>query len=519
MIRQSTRSDGKGGFIRDIFPGNIIPPEPAQSALPRDCQIHSGAECGRHPAQLQHGGLGARTSASRTRLLTKLDQNFGSKNRLAFTWSRNGEHFNYAYDDNPENPANWSSIPYPLGGRKYYNGDQYYGNVFRLNDTHLITPQLINILTLGAHRLTHPEHDRTAVPFGQAWGDKLNGAVGNNPYYNYSFPPVTFQTDSYYGWDSSKLWDEYHTVYGLDENLSWVKRSHSFKFGYSFQLLMLNTNNRNNAAGNFAFNRLETSAPADNSGNSGNAFASFMLGALHSGGFTVPNTGMLRFPYHAFFAQDDWKVTSRLTLNIGLRYELNVGAYEKHDRMSYFDPTLPNPAANGFPGALRFLGSGPGREGRRNLWSNATGWGPRIGLAYRITDSTVFRAGFGIFYASEKAPGLTPSNAGFTSSPSWSSGDQGITPAFYWDQGFPAWQAPPFINPAFNAGFGISWYPADEIAQLPSTQQLERRDLAGGQGQPGPRFHLYGQQGNAPRLRPRELHADSRSVRAAWAAC
>ena len=239
---------------------------------------------------------------------------------------------------------------------------------------------------MGAHRLTHPEHDRTAVPFGQAWGDKLNGAVGNNPYYNYSFPPVTFQTDSYYGWDSSKLWDEYHTVYGLDENLSWVKGSHSFKFGYSFQLLMLNTNNRNNASGNFAFNRLETSAPADNSGNSGNAFASFMLGALHSGGFTVPNTGMLRFPYHAFFAQDDWKVTSRLTLNIGLRYELNVGAYEKHDRMSYFDPSLPNPAANGFPGALRFLGSGPGREGRRNLWNNATGWGPRIGLAYRITD-------------------------------------------------------------------------------------------------------------------------------------
>jgi hypothetical protein len=356
-----------------------------------------------------------------------------------------------------------------VGGRKYYNGDQYYGNVFRINDTHLITPTLINIVTLGAHRLTHPEHDRTAVPFGQNWGDKLGGSVANNPYYNYSFPPVSFQNDNYYGWDSSKLWDEYHTVYGLDENISWVKRSHSFKFGYSFQLLMLNTNNRNNAAGNFAFNRLETAAPADNSGNSGNAFASFMLGALHSGGFTVPNTGMLRFPYHAFFAQDDWKITPRLTMNIGLRYEINVGAYEKHDRMSYFDPTLANPAANGYPGALRFLGFGTGKENRRNLWSNATGWGPRLGLAYRITPTTVVRAGFGIFYASEKAPGLTPSNAGFTSSPSWSSGDQGITPAFYWDQGFPAWQAPPFINPAFNAGFGISWWPAGEIAKLPST--------------------------------------------------
>ena len=74
-------------------------------------------------------------------------------------------------------------MPYPLGGRKYYNGDQYYGNVFRLNDTpHHYASRSINMLTVGAHRLTHPEHDLTAVPFGQNWGDKLGGAVGNNPY-------------------------------------------------------------------------------------------------------------------------------------------------------------------------------------------------------------------------------------------------------------------------------------------------------------------------------------------------
>src|SRR5262249_15978897 len=125
--------------------------------------------------------------------------------------------------------------------------------------------------------------------------------------------------------------------------------------------------------------------------------------------------------------------------------------------------------ASNYPGALRFLGSGTGREGRRNLWNNATGWGPRFGLAYQIAQKTVVRGGFGIFYASEKAPGLTPSNAGFTASPSWSSVDNGITPAFDWDQGFPAWQAPPFINPGFNAGFGVTWYPAAEVAMLPNT--------------------------------------------------
>jgi hypothetical protein len=465
----STRSDGKGGFIRDMFPGNIIPPDRISPLSRAITKYYPAPNAPGLVLNYNTVGTGPNKRIENAHLL-KFDQSFGTKNRLAFTWSRNGEHFSYAYDTDPKNPLNWgNSLAYPLAGRQYYNGDQYYGNVFRLNDTHLISPTVINTLTVGAHRLTHPEHDVTAVPFGQNWGDQLGGSVKNNPYYNYSFPPVTFQTDNYYGWDSSKLWDEYHTVYGLDEGVSWVKRGHSFKFGYSFQLLMLNTNNRNNAAGNFAFNRLETAAPADNSGNSGNAFASFMLGALHSGGFTVPNTGMLRFPYHAFFAQDDWKVTRRLTLNIGLRYEIDMGAYEKHDRMSYFDPSLPNPAADGAPGALRFLGTGTGREGRRNLWNNAHGWGPRLGVAYQITPKTVFRGGFGIFFASEKAPGLTPSNAGFTSSPSWSSPNSGITPAFYWDQGFPTWQAPPFINPGFNTGFGISWWPAAEIAQLPST--------------------------------------------------
>lgn len=465
----TTRSDGKGGFIRDPFPGNVIPQDRLSPLSKTIAKYFPAPNAPGVVLNYNTIGTGPRKRIENAHLL-KLDHSFGDKNRLAFTWSRNGEHFNNAYDTDPVNPMNWGgSLPYPLAGRQYYQGDQYYGNVFRLNDTHLITPTLINNIVLGAHRLTHPEHDITAVPFGQNWGDKLGGAVKNNPYYNYSFPPVRFQTDNYYGWDSSKLWDEYHTVYGLDENVSWVKGNHSFKFGYSFQLLMLNTNNRNNAAGNFFFNRLETAAPADNSGNSGNSFASFMLGALHQGGFSVPFSGMLRFPYHAVFAQDDWKITPKLTMNIGLRYELNMGAYEKHDRMSNFDPTVPNPAANNYPGALVFLGSGPGRTGNRHLWNNASGWGPRFGLAYQITQKTVVRGGFGIFYGSEKAPGLTPSSTGFSSSPTWTSVDQGITPAFYWDQGFPAWQAPPFIDPGFNAGFGVTWWPAAEIAQLPST--------------------------------------------------
>jgi hypothetical protein len=146
-----------------------------------------------------------------------------------------------------------------------------------------------------------------------------------------------------------------------------------------------------------------------------------------------------------------------------------VGTYEKHDRLSQFDPSLPNPAANGYPGALRFLGKGAGREGNRNLFNNAGGWGPRLGFAYQIADKTVIRAGGGIFYGTNKAPGLGGANNGFTNSPSWSSADLGVKSAFQWDQGFPAWQQPPFIDPGFGAGFSIPWWGADETGKLGTT--------------------------------------------------
>ncbi|MPY90767.1 MAG: hypothetical protein GEU99_22995 [Luteitalea sp.] len=464
----TTRSDGQGGFVRDPFPGNFIPtdrlsplaksiaqyyPAPNAEGLVRN-YIAPGAE----PKKRIENAF-----------LIKIDHNFGIKNRLSLTYNQNGTYFTNAYDSDATNPNNWAGLPYPLSGRKYYNGDQYYGKVFRLNDTHVFSPTVVNALTIGVHRITHPEHDITAEPFGQNWGDTLGGAVGNNPGYNTSFPSVNFRNDNYTGWDSSKLWDEYHTVYGLDENITWVKNNHSFKFGYSFQMMFLNTNNRNTAAGNFGFDRLSTAAPGDNSGASGSSFASFMLGEVYAGGFNVPNTQMLRFPYHAFFVQDDWKLGPRLTMNVGIRYEISMSAYEKRDRMSYFDPELPNPAASGYPGALRFLGDGEGREGRRNLYSNASGWGPRLGLAYQITDETVIRTGAGIFYGTNKAPGLAGANDGFTNAPNWESLNQGVSSAFQWDNGFPAWEAPPIVDPGFRAGFSVPWYDAAEAGQLPRT--------------------------------------------------
>jgi hypothetical protein len=464
----TTQSNGQGGYTRQVFAGNIIP---KSRITPLSANIDKYFPAPNLPGivnNYEETGAGAKTLINNAFLL-KFDQNFTTRNRLSFTWSKSSSYYNDAYDSDPTNPNNWGgSLPYPLAGRQYYHGDQYYGNVFRLSDSHVITPSLVNTVTVGAHRLTHPEHDISEEPFGQNWGNTL-GAPGNNPYYNNGFPSVAFLTDNYYSWDSSKLWDEYHTEYGLDESLSWTHGSHSFKFGYNLSLLRLDVNSRNNATGTFNFSRLETAFPLDNSGASGNAFASYLLGDVDNANFSVPNAQELQFPSHAFFAQDDWKITPRLTANLGIRYELNMGVTERHDQLSLFNPTVPNPACDGCLGAMTFLGSGPGRLGSRGLWPHSDAWGPRAGLAYRIGDSTVVRAGFGIFYAPEKSPGLGGANDGFTNNPSFPSPNTGVTPAFNWNNGWPAWQAPPFINPAFGAPSGVSFWQPSELEKVPST--------------------------------------------------
>ncbi len=469
----TTRSNPAGGFTREVFANNQIPASRI-SPIARNIMKYMPDPTVTNALQLYGAEIRnlvtTGTAPAKTienAFTMKLDHNFGVKNRLAATFSRNGTWVKNAYATDRDNYNNWGPrLPLPLTGRTYVKGGEYYGHVLRIADTHMITPTLINNITLGYHRLYHPEPDVTAVPSGQNWGDKIGG-LKNNPNYNNQMLSVLFSTDNWYGWDSTKDYQEYHNIYGVDEDLSWINRNHSFKFGYSFQIIKLNRDYMNQAAGQVRFHRLETARPGENTGLSGNSFASFMLGAVDSGFFESGYSQGMRYPSHAIYAQDDWKITPKLTANFGFRAELNPALYDKYDQLSYFDPTLPNPAANGYPGGVRFLGSGTGREGKRSFYDMQKGYGPRAGLAYQLGKEFVLRAGFGMFYSNYKMMG---GNLGFQAAPSWASADAGVTPAFNWDDGWPAWTRAPFIDPSFNAGstFGL-WYFLDDLKHLPTS--------------------------------------------------
>ncbi len=393
------------------------------------------------------------TSVNRDQGDLKFDHNFSDSNRLSV--------FYYEGRYPTTNPA---ELPGALtsGWVSAYNS--YW---LRINHDFIISPTKVNHIGLG---YTREGQYWYSLSSNQNWPQQL-GLTGVNTGYGNSFPVVTF-SDGYYTFDNTNggknVGEQVNQVYQATDSFIWVKGSHNLKFGVDYRWLMTNGADFFNGEGTFNFSSLETGLPGG-SGVTGNSFASFLLGAVDSASRNVlayvPSN---RYRYLSFYAQDDWKVTRKLTLNYGLRYEIYTPRYEAHDNLSAFSATIPNPGAGNLPGAIEFLGTGPGRSGLQSFANtDYKNFGPRIGLAYAITDKTVLHAGYGIYFAPGNADtDLRESqnyNYGFSASPGYASTNAGFTPAFNWTSGFPTnFAAPPQVSPTVANGSNVlTMYPGD----------------------------------------------------------
>ena len=211
---------------------------------------------------------------------------------------------------------------------------------------------------------------------------------------------------------NARAFTEALNTYTLQNNLQWIKGNHSVTFGFQGQRLDANEFERalgSNAV--FSFSNLQTAGfnanGAVNAG-SGNAYASFLLGAVNNTNViedsAIGTSG--RFYNAAWWVSDDFKVSPKLTLNLGLRYDIMLPYREKYDRWSFFNPELPNPAASGYPGALQFAGDGPNScNCRTPIKTNYGLLGPRVGFAYNPIDKLVLRGAYGIMYSRRGAVG------------------------------------------------------------------------------------------------------------------
>ncbi len=214
-------------------------------------------------------------------------------------------------------------------------------------------------------------------------------------------------------------------TFSLNQDLSLLLGAHTIKFGANERHFRIYNYRTSDPAGNFAFSRAFT-ARTTAEATSGDAIASMLLGNPSSGRLGIAPQPAVGSNYLAFFVQDDWQVTRRLTLNLGLRYEIDYPNTERFNRLTNFDLNAQFPINNisvAFPAAtglgtrtipLRGVVTPVGRGGvsnREQSDRDLNNFAPRIGLAFKINDKTVLRAGGGIFYSSLSGGGL--SNASY----------------------------------------------------------------------------------------------------------
>lgn len=203
-----------------------------------------------------------------------------------------------------------------------------------------------------------------------------------------------------------------------------VFANHTVKFGGEFRKLFINFRQHGQPSGAYSFNSAITQrvVGAAASQTQGNGFASFLLGIPASGNLEHTYATASASAYFGFYIQDDWKVTRKLTLNLGLRYDVDVPRTERYNRLSYFDIDAPSPIAGkvpGFPnlkGAMRFTTP----DHRRQTPTDLNNWGPRFGYAYQLNPKTVFRGAYAVMYSGSvmQAAGTSGSSGteGFTGS-------------------------------------------------------------------------------------------------------
>ncbi len=252
------------------------------------------------------------------------------------------------------------------------------------NETHTFSAHLLNDFRLGYTR-------RSNNIVGTLLGNTASAALGipgipTNAAFNNALPLFTFTGYQQLG-PSASTFSNYQTaVWQAVDTFTFTRGRHTFKAGADLRWYQLNAVAPPNPTGSFAF----TTTGTDQQGvtNSGNAIASFLLGQVDTFSIDLQETKMRpRDHIEEYFAQDDFKLTDRLTANIGARYSLHFPSVEKNNQAAVFNLGTQQ---------LDYLGVNGNPRSARQL--HLTNVAPRIGLAYMVTPKTVVRSGFGIVF-------------------------------------------------------------------------------------------------------------------------
>jgi outer membrane receptor protein involved in Fe transport len=317
----------------------------------------------------------------------KADYNLSRSSKLSFYWSMTTTW-------NPYFVAWADGLPSDVTNTR--NTD-VTAHTFRISFDHTLTPTMVVHLGVGMQTLdfTDATNNRN---FNQL--EKL-GLPGANATI---FPYITGLQAARGGMKVMGPFSQANEhMYKPTANASftWVRSNHTYKFGADLRLERYPTAMIFPAYGayNFAGDQTGLAIAGMNlsGGTIGFPYASFLLGLVNDGNTGVISNPRLGKSAWALFAQDSWKVTHKLTLDYGLRWDYQSYLRDTYGRVSNFSPATPNPTAGGLPGAVIFEGSGPGHCNCDFAKVYPYAFGPRLGAAYQINPKTVLRVGGGYY--------------------------------------------------------------------------------------------------------------------------
>ena len=429
------------GFIRTAFLNNVVPTNrisPMAAAIAKfwPAPNTTGAA---FTGVGNYVNTGANIIDNNT-YSVRLDHSFSEKDHF-FT--------RYSYDDTPKisaGPYGQTNPASPAGGTQDFT---------RMNavieETHIFNPSLIGEFRASFSRFSNFRNpfsdgfDMTTLGFSPGLVAQLAGlrafpAISVTGYSVAASVPNTVQGGPSLGADG--MINIGMNNYALQSAITKTFARHTVKFGGEYRIVRFNALQTNDSATQFTFASSFTQGPNPTATTAiaGNALATFLLGI--PGGVTAPSPALAQQTlYAAGFFQDDWKVTANLTVNLGLRYEVEFPRTDRFNQLTNFDPGAVPPlktTALNVRGALTF--AGVNGLSRFQAEPDLNNFAPRAGIAWRVTPKTVVRTGGGVFYSSLTGIGSAPNvfgTTGFLSTTNITTSLDGITPVVTLNNPFP----------------------------------------------------------------------------------
>ena len=384
----ATNTTVGGKVVRDPFPGNVIP---FSRMDPVSLKIQNLIPLPDFSGNINNWNQAPKYNKISAIPAMKIDHHFNDANKIAFHLEKNWNHTVANGQD---------GLPPPLTA---YRDQRTYTYTTRINYDLTIRPTILLNAGVGFVRFLNPDSSPQSVLGYDAAGQLgfKGSAVG------VGFPRIAGLTATQGGMigmgptNANYYWYDKLTA---PLSVTWVHGNHSSKIGGEFRQESYTDRNTRGSSGVLNFSATETGLPSTQGqslggGSVGFPYASFLLGLVDTATVNAPQDPQWRNKRYGLFIQDTWKIRRNLTLDYGLRWDLEDQGHEIWYRNSMFGPTISNPSAGGLPGGMVYEGYGTGRCNCNFIAKYPYAIGPRLGAAWQIDKKTVFRGGWGVVYA------------------------------------------------------------------------------------------------------------------------